>query len=506
MSHSLALESRFYRLDDLRPLLAPDSRLSISPEVAAQITKGADFVAKLAYESRYVYGVNTGFGALCETRVTPEEMPALQLNHVLSHACGVGELVPESIARLTVFIKLLTFRTGHTGISLPTVERLVEFWNAGLIPTTPKRGTVGASGDLAPLAHLALPLLGLGSFYRDGATVPAAVALAEKGWGPITLAPKEGLALTNGVQYINAHATHALMRITDLVRAADVVAAISAQAFSAAETFFHELYHQTSFHQERRDVASNLRKLLAESNHYTLPTCNKSKQDPYSFRCLPQVHGAVRQAVRFATEVMENEINGVSDNPLFFADEGEVLFGGNLHGQSTAFSLDFLAMAMAELSSISERRTYQLLSGRRGLPDFLVGEPGRNSGLMIAQYTSAALVNENKVLSNPASVDTIPTCQLQEDSVSMGGTSAYKLMQVMDNLEYALGIELMTAAQAVPFVPSLRLSPSTQAVVDAFREQVAFLEEDRVLAGDIEKARTFVVHHAPSWRRSFELA
>jgi histidine ammonia-lyase len=386
---------------------------------------------------------------------------------------------------------------------MATVARMLDFWNHGIIPTIPKKGTVGASGDLAPLAHLALPLLGLGSVHYRGTIRPAAEVLAEFGWQPLQLKPKEGLALTNGVQYINAWGLDCCGRMRLLARCLDLIAALSIQAFSAARTFYQALYHDTCHHPERQLVAANLRRLLQESNHHQLPTCNRSKQDPYSFRCIPQVHGAIRQALNYTTEIIERECNGVSDNPLFFPEEDQVLFGGNLHGESTALALDFLALGAAELANISERRTDQLLSGERGLPDFLVKQKGLNSGYMIAQYTSAALVNENKVLASPASVDTIPTCQLQEDHVSMGGTSAYKLAQILDNCEYVLAIELMTAAQAIPFNQDLKLSPGTARVFETFRDKVAFLERDRVLSGDIETARRFILERCPAWLEEF---
>jgi histidine ammonia-lyase len=501
--HAISLS--FYGSQDLRRLLDEPTELTLSDEVAARIRAGAEFVARKAREDRYIYGVNTGFGALCETRVGDDELGALQYNHVVSHACGVGEIVPERLSRLVMLIKLLTFRTGHTGVSLPTVQRMLDHWNRGVIPTIPKRGTVGASGDLAPLAHLALPLLGLGTVHMDGHVVETPVALAKLGWKPLELVVKEGLALTNGVQYLNAYGAACLVDFEELIAAADVIAALSIQGFSASRTFYHPLYHQTSFHEDRRLVAANLRKLLEGSNHSELPTCNRSKQDPYSFRCLPQVHAAVRQAFRFGKQTLENEFNGVSDNPLFFPEQDEILFGGALHGESTAMSLDFMAIAATELASISERRTYQLLSGQRGLPSFLVRRPGLHSGLMIPQYTSAALVSECKVLSHPGSVDTIPTCQLQEDHVSMGGTSAYKLQQVLENCEVVLAIELLTAVQAVEFVPGLNLSPPTADIVGAFRARVPSLEVDRPMAGDIEQARRFLREHSARWARDFQL-
>jgi len=496
-THHLSL--RFYTLDDLRDLVETKPRLKLDPEVADKIQSGARFVQGKAAQDMYIYGVNTGFGSLCETRVAPEEVEQLQYNHVVSHACGVGEAAPESISRLTMIIKLLTFRTGHTGVSLSVVNRLLDHWNNDVIPVIPRKGTVGASGDLAPLAHMALPLLGLGKVFFKGQVVETARVLEEMKWEPVRLKAKEGLALTNGVQYINAFAAQCLMKIGELVDSADLIAAMSIQAFSCSRTFYQALYHETSLHEERRTVAANLRRLLEDSNHFTLPTCNNSKQDPYSFRCIPQVHGAIRQTFNFARTVMENEYNGVSDNPLFFPEQDQILFGGNLHGESTALCLDFLAIALSELSNISERRTYQLLSGQRGLPSFLVRYPGLNSGFMIPQYTSAALLNESKVLSTPASVDTIPTCQLQEDHVSMGGTSAYKLCQIVENSEYILSLELLTAAQAIEFNKELRLSTATAEIFTELRQNIDFLERDRVMSDDMEKARNLFIERRRVW-------
>jgi histidine ammonia-lyase len=432
-------------------------------------------------------------------------METLQYNHVVSHAVGVGERVPERISRLTMFIKLLTFRAGHTGVSIDPVNRFLELWNRGIIPAIPKRGTVGASGDLAPLAHMGLPLLGLGEVIVGGRIVPTNEVLGDLGWEPLRLKPKEGLAITNGVQYINAIAVDCLLQIEELVRCADVLASLSAQAFSTSKTWYQPEYHATSYHPERQDVAANMRTLMESSNHWDLSTCNKSMQDPYSFRCIPQVHGAVRQAVAFSHEVIERECNGTSDNPLFFPDDDLILFGGNLHGQSTSMVLDLLGMVMARLGSISERRTYQLLSGQRGLPDFLVGNPGLNSGMMITQYTSAALVSENKVLAHPGSVDTIMTAQLQEDSVSMGGTAAFKLQAILDNCYNIFAIELLNAVQAIEMNSELKPSPVSDEIVSAFRLRVPFLEFDRVLAPDIEAAREFLIDNQRAWATELNL-
>lgn len=496
-THTISLEQ--YTLDDLQWLMETRPSLQLASEVEERIDAGARYIQVIATEDRHIYGVNTGFGALCTTRIAPEEMSTLQRNHLLSHACGIGQTMPEEISRLALLLKLLTFRSGHTGITLALVHRLLAYWNREVIAALPQKGTVGASGDLAPLAHLALPLLGLGQVYFHGQLVNTADVLEEIGWSPLTLQPKEGLALTNGVQYINALAVHCLLQARELIACADVIAALSMQGFSTAETFYQPQLHETSRHQDRRIVAANLRKLLEGSNHARLPQCNPAQEDPYSFRCVPQVHAAVRQTCRFAQTIIEQECNSVSDNPLFFPEEQLVLCGGNLHGESTALTLDFLAIALSELASISERRTYQLLSGQHGLPDFLVKRPGLDSGLMIVQYTSAALVNENKVLATPASIDTIPTCQLQEDHVSMGGTSAYKLMRILENVEYILAIELLVAAQAIDLNEGLRLSPRTRPLVESFREHVATLEQDRLQSQDIEQARLYLRDHRRSW-------
>jgi histidine ammonia-lyase len=495
--HDLSLD--FYDIDALGAIAAGPATLGLGPDAEKLIARGAEYVASIAGEDRHIYGVNTGFGSLAVRRIPRDQQSELQHRHLLSHACGVGDPVPERIARLATLIKLLTFRTGHSGITLPTVQRMVELWNRGVVPVIPKKGTVGASGDLAPLAHMALPLIGEGRVHYEGAVVDAPVALDALGLEPLRLGPKEGLALTNGVQYLNALAVDSLLRATTLVRFADLVTALSIQGFSTARSFYQPLLGKTWQHPERVTVAANLHALLDGSNHADLPHCNVAQEDPYSYRCVPQVHAAVRQALGFARQVVERECNGVSDNPVFFPDEGQVLCAGNLHGASTAMVMDLLAISLADLSSISERRTYQLLSGQHGLPDYLVAAPGLDSGLMIPQYTAAALVNECKVLATPASVDTIATCQLQEDHVSMGGTSAYKLVQILDNCTYVLAIELLTAAQAIDLNEGLALSPATAPIVAELRDEIPHLDRDRYQHPDIERARDLVAERAGRW-------
>jgi len=488
-----------FTVEDLCSIADAKPVLRLAPDVIEKISLASRYVAEIAKQDRHIYGVNTGFGSLCETRISPDDMSELQHRHLLSHACGIGDPVPERTSRMTMLVKLLTFRAGRSGITPELVQRLIDFWNADVIPVIPEKGTVGASGDLAPLAHMSLPLVGLGQVHFRGEIVDTRVAMEALGWEAARLGPKEGLALTNGVQYVNARAAEEVVRCAQLVKCADLIAALSIQAFSCASTFYQRSLHATSLHEDRSLVAGNLLRLTQGSNHDSLPGSNVAGEDPYSFRCTPQVHAAVRQTVRHASGVIEDECNSVSDNPLFFPEHDQVLLGGNLHGESTAFAMDFLAIAMSELAYLAERRTYQLLSGQHGLPSFLVANPGLDSGLMIVQYTSAALVNQNKVLATPASIDTIPTCQLQEDHVSMAGTSAYKLAQIIDNCEYIMAIELLAAAQAVDLNPHLQLSPQIEPLMRDFRARIPSLEHDRLQSVDIELAREFLNSHRARW-------
>ncbi|CCH29568.1 aromatic amino acid ammonia-lyase [Actinosynnema sp. NPDC047251] len=479
-------------LADLLRATEPGVEVRLSEQSRAAIARTSDWVEGLSTGTDLVYGVNTGFGALADVRVRAGDEHELQLRHILSHACGVGDASPPAVVRMMLLIKLLTFRTGQTGVSLAVADRLVDMLNHGVHPVVPERGTVGASGDLSPLAHLSLPLIGRGSVEYGGEVRDSADVLRELGWPSLRLTAKDGLALTNGTQYITSVAVVELGRIVALAETADLVAAMSLQAFSCADRFFHERYHRRSGNAWRRVVAESLREHTLDGNHASLPTAVPSMQDPYSFRCIPQVHGAAREHISFARSSILNEVDTVADNPLFFPDDEIALFGGNLHGESVAISADLLAIAVSELGSISERRTYQLLSGRRGLPDFLTADPGVNSGLMIVQYTSAALVNEMKTLCHPASVDSIPTCQLQEDHVSMGGTSVLKLRRIVDNLETVLAIEWLTACQAVDLREDLVLSARCRALHHAYREVVGHLAEDRVLSDDIVRTAGFI--------------
>lgn len=481
-----------WSLADLLGASSPGSNILLSEQTERLIAQTSDWVEQLSTAPDLLYGVNTGFGALADVRVRTGDEHELQLRHILSHACGVGSASPQAVVRMMMLVKLLTFRSGQTGVSLAVAQRLADMLNHSVHPVVPERGTVGASGDLAPLAHLSLPLLGHGQVETEGRVQDAADVMHRLGWKPLHLTAKDGLALTNGTQFITSVALVELGRIMALAEIADLVAAMSLQAFSCADRFFDQRYHRRSGNHWRRVVAEALRQHTSGGNHASLPSAVPSMQDPYSFRCIPQVHGAAREYIASAEMSVLNEVDTVSDNPLFFPNDKIALFGGNLHGESAAISADLLAITVTELGSISERRTYQLLSGRRGLPDFLTADPGVNSGLMIVQYTSAALVNEMKTLCHPASVDSIPTCQMQEDHVSMGGTSVLKLGRVVDNLETVLAIEWLTACQAVDLRPELALSKRCQSLHRAYRGFVERLDQDRVLSHDIKTTVDFL--------------
>jgi histidine ammonia-lyase len=436
------------------------------------------------------YGINTGFGALARQRIPAGDVARLQRNLVLSHSVGVGPLVPRPIARLMLHLKIHALGLGYSGVSRETFEQLLRFAELDLIPAMPSKGSLGASGDLAPLAHMALPLLGRSVFWNaDGtATRPAGDVLAEHGLAPVELQAKDGLALINGTQLMSAYGAYILERASRVLTTADLLAAMSLEALQGSITPFDERIHQIRPHPGQKAVAANVRQLLEKSEILESHRACGKVQDPYSLRCVPQVHGASRDALAHATEVLEREINSVTDNPLVFGEgEPSIVSGGNFHGQPLALALDYAAMALAELASISERRTYLLLEGHDGLPPFLLQETGINSGFMMPQYTAAQLVSENKVLCHPASVDSIPSSRGQEDHVSMGSISATKLLQVMENVETVLGIELLCAAQALDFRQPLRPGRGVQIAHAFVRKRVDHREEDEEFSEEIAR-------------------
>jgi len=435
------------------------------------------------------YGINTGFGALAGKRVNDSDLKQLQRNLILSHSVGVGNLIPKDISRLMLQLKIHALAIGYSGISEETFDRLMLFIENDWIPAIPEKGSVGASGDLAPLAHMSLPLLGFGEFWNEEGTgtLPANEVLKKNGLEPIDLQPKDGLSLINGTQLMSGYGAYILGKSLHLLKMADIIAAMSLEALQGSIKPFDERIHNIRPHQGQKNVAKNIRNLLVESEILeSHRNCGKV-QDPYCLRCVPQVHGASRDAINHAVSVVETEINSVTDNPLVFPD-GDIISGGNFHGQPLALVLDFAKIALAEIASISERRTYLLLEGHDGLPKLLMQETGINSGFMIPQYTSAALVSENKVLCHPSSVDSIPTSLGQEDHVSMGSISALHLLKVYENVEQVLGIELFTAAQALDFRKPLRPGKGVELAHQVIRDSIPHATEDQYFKDDIRNA------------------
>jgi len=434
-----------------------------------------------------IYGINTGFGALADKRIGDDRLAELQRNLLLSHACGTGEPVPPTISGLMLKLKIHALGLGQSGISEPVFRQLLAFDRKGVLPWIPSRGSVGASGDLAPLAHMSLPLIGLGKCWNPdhSGPEPAEKTLARAGLKPVELAPKDGLALINGTQLMAAYGAFVLNRAWHLLPAADVLGAMSLEALQGSARPFDARIHAIRPHPGQIRVARNIRNLLHESEILESHRDCGKVQDPYCLRCIPQVHGASRDALAHATEVVERELNSVTDNPLVF-NNGDIVSGGNFHGQPLALALDYAAIALAELGSISERRTYLLLEGHDGLPKLLMADTGINSGYMIPQYTAAALVSENKVLCHPASVDSIPTSLGQEDHVSMGSISAIKLLSVISNLESIMGVEMLTAAQALDFRKPLRPGKGVALAHDCVRGIVEHAEVDYQLGQDLD--------------------
>lgn len=465
--------------------------LSLSDESRRRIQKCRDYLdQKMERTDKPVYGVTTGFGSLCNRNISASELTQLQNNLVMSHACSQGtEVIPE-IVRLMLFLKAHALSLGHSGVQVQTVERIIDMYNNDVLPVVYDRGSLGASGDLAPLANLFLPLIGMGEVRHKGQLRPAAEVLREMGWQPITLKSKEGLALLNGTQFMSSHGVYAMVKALRLAPLADLIGCVSLEAFDGRIDPFHPNIHTVRPHQGQQQVAAHVRELLQGSELIARP--KKHVQDPYSFRCMPQVHGASRDAINYVASVLLTEINAVTDNPTVFPDDDMVVSGGNFHGQPLALVYDFLAIALAELGNISERRTAQLILGLRDLPEFLVANPGLNSGFMIPQYAAAAMVSQNKQLCTPASVDSIVSSNGQEDHVSMGGNAATKLLRVVDNLERILAIELIDAAQALEFRRPAKSSPRIEAFVGGLRKQVEFITEDKVMYTEIDKTLEYI--------------
>ena len=472
-------------------ILQEKQKISLSEESKKLICNCKEWLnKKIETHDKPIYGINTGFGALHNISISNEELNLLQENLVISHACGVGDEVRHEIVKLMLLLKIHALSLGHSGVQLNTVERLIDFFNNDVIPVVYEQGSLGASGDLAPLAHLVLPLIGKGEVYYKEKKYETSVVLKELKIEPLKLEAKEGLALLNGTQFMSAHGVFLLLKVFKLLKFSDIIAALSLDAYDGRIEPFFEQLHLVRQHKGQIETAEYIRTILDGSQ--LISREKKHVQDPYSFRCVPQVHGAVKDAVDYVSNVVLTEINSVTDNPMVFPDDDLIVSGGNFHGEPLALAMDFLGIAISELGSISERRTYRLISGGRGLPEFLVAKPGINSGFMIPQYTAASIVSQNKQLATPSSVDSIPSSNEQEDHVSMGANAATKALKIVENVEKILAIELFNAAQAIDFRRPLKSSPFLEDFLKQYREKVSFLEQDKLMYKEINASVEFL--------------
>lgn len=466
-------------------------KLELSDDARHRITRCREYLdKKIAETTKPVYGVTTGFGSLCNVSVDADQLAQLQINLMMSHACGVGERVPNDIVKMMMLLKIQSLSYGYSGSKLDTVERLVDFFNNDVYPVVYMQGSLGASGDLVPLAHMSLPLVGLGEVEYKGKVISGAEVLKIHGWEPIQLASKEGLALLNGTQNMSAFAVWSLLKAQKLSDWADRIGAMSLDAYYGLLSPFTKAVHVVRPHKGQLDTAAHMLELLEGSEIAAVP--KDYVQDPYSFRCIPQVHGASKDTIAYVKSVIDTEINSATDNPTVCPDEDLIISAGNFHGEPIAQPMDFLSIALSELANISERRIYKLISGTRGLPSFLVAKPGLNSGFMIAQYTAASVVSLNKSLATPSSVDSIPSSQGQEDHVSMGANAAIKLYKIVLNVERVLAIELFNAAQALEFRRPLKSSPAIEKLFEDYRKVVPFIVNDEVMYPHIQHSIEFL--------------
>lgn len=466
-------------------------KIELSDDAQRRILECREYLDKKIKESTVpIYGVTTGFGSLCNVSIGSDYLAQLQINLMMSHACGTGDRVPNDIVKIMLLLKIQSLSYGFSGCQLATVNRLIDFFNNDVYPIVYMQGSLGASGDLVPLAHLSLPLVGLGEVEYKGKVLTSVELLKKFKWQPIQLASKEGLALLNGTQNMGAFAVWSLLQSQRLSKWADKIAAMSLDAYYGLTAPFTDAVHQVRPHKGQIVTAARMRELLDGSEIMEKP--KSYVQDPYSFRCIPQVHGTVKDTIEYVRSVVDVEVNSATDNPTVCPDEDLIISAGNFHGEPIAMPMDFLAIALCELANISERRIYKLVSGTRGLPSFLVANPGVNSGFMIPQYTAASIVSLNKTLSTPSSVDSIPSSQGQEDHVSMGANAAIKLYKVVLNTERVLAIELFNAAQALDFRRPLKSSPAVEAIHAAYRKVVPFIVDDEVMYPHIAHSIEFL--------------
>lgn len=493
MDH-FTLDNQWLSLDEIAHLLNSGKPLALSAEALERISKCRKYLDETIQDrAEPVYGINTGFGALCNVKIENADLAQLQHNLVVSHACGAGEAIPARVIKTMLLLKIMALSKGHSGVRTETVLRLIDFYNNDVLPVVFEFGSLGASGDLAPLAHLSLPLIGMGDVYVNGIKTSAAQAHDVFGWEPLSLASKEGLALLNGTQFMSAFGVELITEGRRILHWAQAIAALSLDAYDGRTEPFHEKLQAIRPHQGQVQVAANMRNLLKGSG--IAAQAKAHVQDPYSFRCIPQVLGASLDVIKHVEQVFATEVNAVTDNPNIFPEDDLILSGGNFHGQTLAMALDYLCLALHEIGSFSERRTYQLVSGKRGLPPFLAGNAGLHSGLMITQYSAASLVSRNKQLCTPASADTIDSSAGQEDHVSMGANAATKAMMVLENLEQILAIELITAAQALEFRRPLKTSTYLENLILAYRQTVPHQTGDRYMHPEMKSTLSFMRSH-----------
>lgn len=488
------LIEELHTIAQLAAVLKSNDRVELGEACMAAMQRSHDYIRdKMDYGNVLIYGVNTGFGSLCNTTIPNSDLQQLQYNLLRSHACGTGEYVPQQIVKLILLLKVKSLSFGYSGVQTETVKLLLEFYNRNILPVVYQQGSLGASGDLAPLSHLSLPLIGEGEVWHNGQISDAASVLELYGLKPVQLGPKEGLALINGTQFMLAYGIWCQMQADDIMQRSSAIAALSIEAFDARIEPFLPHTHQIRNQKGQKRIAAEIFELLQGS---TIISGKKSRvQDPYSFRCIPQVHGASADALQYTSGIFEDELNAVTDNPNIFPDDDLVISGGNFHGQTLALSLDFAAMALSEMASISERRIYKLISGEAGLPPFLADNPGLESGFMIAQYTAASIVSQNKQLCTPASVDSIVSSNGQEDHVSMGANAATKLFRVCENVKQVLAIEMLIAAKAMQYRRPLRSSEKNEAFLDAFNAVVPSPAQDVYLSPLLRKAKAALFQH-----------
>jgi len=496
MSNIHYISSNHLDFNTIQVIIDEKKQLALSEDAIQRIVKCRAYLdQKMAQSEAPIYGINTGFGSLYNQSISNDNLTQLQKNLVMSHACGLGEEVPQDIVKLMLLLKVQSVAYGHSGVQLETTQRLIDFYNHGIYPIVYQQGSLGASGDLAPLAHLTLPILGLGEVYYENQKWQTADLYQKLNWKPLDLKSKEGLAFLNGTQFMSAYATFEVLKSRKLNVWADFIGTISLEAYDGRKEAFYPQIQNVRAHKGQVETAANITKWLKGSELINQPKAHV--QDPYSFRCMPQVHGASKDALAYVGMVVEREINSVTDNPTIFPDDDLIISGGNFHGQPLAIALDLLGIALSEWGSISERRTYQLIAGKRGLPSFLVRNPGLNSGFMIPQYTAASITSQNKQLASPASVDTVESSQGQEDHVSMGANAATKAYRILMNLEKILAIELMNAAQAIEFRKPLKASLIVENVLSAYRKKVGFIENDEIMYTKIQDSINFIAGNRP---------